>query len=103
MTLKTSIIILAIDNHNKNPAMLAIKDLNNITRFENQFLPYNPVYLWTYDTCYDDAIYDENTAKFGYLEIQIPYLLTSKSGVLDTRPFLADGNLIRLHCKPEFL
>ena len=32
-TLKTSIIILAIDNHNKNPAMLAIKDLNNIIRF----------------------------------------------------------------------
>ena len=33
-TLKTSIIILVIDNHNKNPAMLAIKYLNNIIRFE---------------------------------------------------------------------
>ena len=31
--MKTSIIILVIDNHNKNLAMLAIKDLNNIIRF----------------------------------------------------------------------
>ena len=28
--LKTSIIALVIDNHNRNPAMLAIQDLNNI-------------------------------------------------------------------------
>ena len=55
-TLKTSIIILVIDNHNKNPAVLAIKDLNNITWFENRFLPYKPVYPCTYDTCYDDVM-----------------------------------------------
>ena len=32
-TLKTLIIILVIDNHNKNPAVLAIKYLNNVIRF----------------------------------------------------------------------
>ena len=32
--MKTSIVILILDNHNKNPAILAIKDLNNITQFE---------------------------------------------------------------------
>ena len=36
--------------------MLAIKDLNNITRPENQFLPYKPVYPCTYDACYDDVM-----------------------------------------------
>ena len=38
--------------------MLGIKDLNNITQFENRFLPYKPVYPCTYDACYDDAMYD---------------------------------------------
>ena len=33
-TLKTSIIILVLDNHNKNPTMFAIQDLNNIIRYE---------------------------------------------------------------------
>ena len=33
-TLKTLIITLVIDNHNRNPAMLAIQDLNNIIRYE---------------------------------------------------------------------
>ena len=36
--------------------MLAIKDLNNMTWFENRFLPYKPVYPCTYDTCYDDVM-----------------------------------------------
>ena len=38
--------------------MLAIKNLNNITWFENRFLQYKPVYLCRYDVCYDDAMYD---------------------------------------------
>ena len=32
--------------------MLAIKDLNNITRF----LQYKPVYPYSYDVCYDDVM-----------------------------------------------
>ena len=32
-TLKNFIVMLAIDNHNKNPSVPAIKDLNNIIRF----------------------------------------------------------------------
>ena len=36
--------------------MLAIKDLNNITWFENRFLSYKPVYPCTYDTCCDDVM-----------------------------------------------
>ena len=36
--------------------MLAIKDLNNITRRENRFLQYKPVYLCIYDACYDDIM-----------------------------------------------
>ena len=54
--MKTSIIILVIDNHNKNPAMLAIKDLNNITCFENRFLQYKPIYLYICDACYDEIM-----------------------------------------------
>ena len=54
--------------------MLAIKDLNNITWFENRFLPYKPVYLCTYDTCYDDVmmmqymmmyVYDQEGLSYG--------------------------------------
>ena len=56
--MKTSITILVIDNDRKNPAVLAIKYLNNITWFENRFLLYKPVYPSPYDTCYDDAMYD---------------------------------------------
>ena len=87
-TLKTSIIILVIDNHNRNPAMLAIQDLNNIIRYEkpqsfNIIMKIQP--------------------SLAILKIQIPYLLTSKSGVLNTRQLLADGDLIRLHCNPELL
>ena len=47
-TLKTSIIILVIDNHNGNPAMLAIQD--SIIRYE-KYVQYH----------------NENSAKFGYL------------------------------------
>ena len=36
--------------------MLSIQDLNNITRFENRFLQYKPVYPCIYDACYDDAM-----------------------------------------------
>ena len=36
--------------------MLAIKDLNNITWFENRFLQYKPVYPCRSDVCYDDAM-----------------------------------------------
>ena len=36
--------------------MLAIKDLNNITRPKNKFLPYKPGYPCTYDVCYDDVM-----------------------------------------------
>ena len=36
--------------------MLVIKDLNNITWFENRFLQYKPVYPCIYDACYDDAM-----------------------------------------------
>ena len=39
--------------------MLAIQDLNNITRFEKQFLHYKLVYPCIYDACYDDAMYDD--------------------------------------------
>ena len=81
------IIILVTDNHNKNPAMLAIKDLNNI--------------IW-FGKPQSFNIIMKNPAKFGYLKIQIPYLLTSKSEALDTRWLLANGDLICLHCKPEF-
>ena len=47
--------------------MLAIKNLNNPV-CENLQIQYH----------------SENPAKFGYLKIQIPYLLISKSGVLNT-------------------
>ena len=66
--------------------MLAIKNLNNPV-CENLQIQYH----------------NENPAKFGYLKIPIPYLLTSKFRVLNTRQLLADGDLIRLHCKPEIL
>ena len=36
--------------------MLAIKDLNNITWFENRFLQHKLVYLCRYDVCYDDVM-----------------------------------------------
>ena len=54
--------------------MLAIKDLNNITWFENRFLPYKLVYPCTYDTCYDDVmmmqymmmyVYDQEGLSYG--------------------------------------
>ena len=66
--------------------MLAIKNLNNPV-CENLQIQYR----------------SENPAKFGYLKIQVPYLLTSKFGVLNAQRLLADGDLICLHCKPEFL
>ena len=47
--------------------MLAIKNLNNPV-CENLQIQYH----------------SENPAKFGYLKIQIPYLLISKSRVLNT-------------------
>ena len=54
-TLKTSIIILVIDKHNKNLAMLAIQD--NIIRYE-KFIQYH----------------NENSAKFGYLNNITPII-----------------------------
>ena len=36
--------------------MLAIKDLDNITRPENWFLQYKPAYLCIYNACYNDVM-----------------------------------------------
>ena len=49
---------IGYDNHNENLAMLAIKDWNNVNRFENWFLQHKPIYPCIYDALYDDAMYD---------------------------------------------
>ena len=53
--------------------MLAIKDLNNITWFENRLLPYKPVYPCTYDTCYDDVMIMQHIMMYMYDQEGLSY------------------------------